>query len=228
MAEARQLASVAATLTDKCFMVNNSANYRDHCFEARGIIEAGKLGEIHHVMCYMYSPLIGLFDDPANESWVKPSGTMTQPDGSGNGFGWGQLSHLLGWVLFVGGLNVEEVTAMTHRSDKSGADLTDAALIRCSKGCSISLSGSTCWPGNAHGEVPTGKQFDVKMFGSKGVLMYGGEDLKPDSGRLELRLHDGTIEIKEGFYMENLEQGGTGIESLQQFVNACRGKPYKI
>ena len=117
---------------------------------------------------------------------------------------------------------------MTHRSDKSGADLTDAALIRCSKGCSISLSGSTCWPGNAHGEVPTGKQFDVKMFGSKGVLMYGGEDLKPDSGRLELRLHDGTIEIKEGFYMENLEQGGTGIESLQQFVNACRGKPYKI
>ena len=77
-------------------------------------------------------------------------------------------------------------------------------------------------------QVPTGKQFDVKMFGSKGVLMYGGEDLKPDSGRLELRLHDGTIEIKEGFYMENLEQGGTGIESLQQFVNACRGKPYKI
>ena len=78
--------------------------------------------------------------------------------------------------------------------------------------------------------------------------MYGGEDLKPDSGRLELRLHDGTpeaqpeprpepqpeaqpepqpepepkpgpptptltltltlgtIDIKEGFYMENLEQ----------------------
>jgi len=25
------------------------------------------------------------------------------------------------------------VTAITHRSDKSGADLTDAALIRCSK-----------------------------------------------------------------------------------------------
>ena len=47
---------------------------------------------------------------PNQESWVKPSGSMVQPDGSGNGFGWGQLSHLLGWVLFVGGLNVEEVT----------------------------------------------------------------------------------------------------------------------
>ena len=166
-------------------------------------------------------PLIG------QASWVKPTGTMVQSDGSGNGYGWGQLSHLLGWVLFVGGLGVEEVTAMTHRSAASGADLTDAALIRCSEGCSISLSGSTCWPGNAHGDVPTGKQFDIKMFGSKGVLMYGGDDKNPGSGRLELRLHDGTSQVTEGFLMENLEQGGDGTESLQHFVAACRGKEYK-
>ena len=88
----------------------------------------------------MYSPLMGLFDDAANTSWVQPTGTMVQPDGSGNGFGWGQLSHLLGWVLFVGGLEVEEVTAITHRSEASGADLTDAALLRCARGCSVSLS----------------------------------------------------------------------------------------
>ena len=55
----------------------------------------------------MYSPLLSLFDDPRNTGWVKPSGTMTQSDGSGNGFGWGQLSHLLGWVLYVGDLEVE-------------------------------------------------------------------------------------------------------------------------
>ena len=116
---------------------------------------------------------------------------------------------------------------MTHRSEKSGADLTDAALIRCSRGCSVSLSGSCSWPGNAHGKVPTGKQFDIKMFGSKGVLMYGGDDKKPNSGRLELRLHDGTSHITEGFLMENLEQGGNGTESLQNFVAACRGKDYK-
>tara|TARA_B100000768_G_C11069900_1_gene286129 strand:+ start:487 stop:645 length:159 start_codon:yes stop_codon:yes gene_type:complete len=47
-------------------MVNNSANYRDNCFEARELVEADKLGDIHHVMCCMYSPLMGLFDDPAN------------------------------------------------------------------------------------------------------------------------------------------------------------------
>ena len=66
-------------------MVNNSANYRDNCFEARELVEADKLGEIHHVMCCMYSPLMGLFDDPANVDLAyphpspSPSPTWPQP-----------------------------------------------------------------------------------------------------------------------------------------------------
>lgn len=128
VAEARTLAAAAAAAAPKLtFMVNNTANFREQCFEARRLVASGELGAIHHVLCVMYSPLLGLFDDAANTSWVQPTGTMVQPDGSGNGFGWGQLSHLLGWVLFVGGLEVEEVTAITHRSEASGADLTDAA-----------------------------------------------------------------------------------------------------
>ena len=101
--EARMLAAAAAAAAPKlAFMVNNTANFRDKCFDARRLVKAGELGEIHHVLCVMYSPLMLLFDDPANDGWVKPTGTMVQSDGSGNGFGWGQLSHLLGWVLFVG------------------------------------------------------------------------------------------------------------------------------
>lgn len=70
------------------------------------------------------------------------------------------------------------MTAMTHRSEKSGADLTDAALIRCKGNISVSLSGGCSWPGNEHGDEATGKLFDIKIFGSKGVLMYAWpEDL---------------------------------------------------
>jgi predicted dehydrogenase len=157
--EARDLAAAAdAALRDQklCFMVNNTANYRDKCFDARRLVEEGQLGDIHHVLCVMYSPLMFLFDDPANDGWVKATGSMLQSDGSGNGFGYGQLSHLLGWVLHVAGLDVEEVTAMTHRSEKSGADLTDAALIRCKGDISVSLSGGCSWPGNEHGDEATG------------------------------------------------------------------------
>lgn len=202
--------------------MNNTANFRDKCFDARRLVADGELGPIHHVLCVMYSPLMFLFDDPANDGWVKPSGSMVQPDGSGNGFGWGQLSHVMAWVLHVGGLEVEEVTAITHRSEKSGADLTDACLIKCKDGTSISLSGGCSWPGNEHGDEATGKLFDVKMFGSKGVLMYGGDDKNPDSGKLELRRHDGSESyISEGFLMENTEAEGNGPESMLEFIKAC-------
>merc|ERR1719440_25139 len=98
---------------------------------------------------------------------------------------------------------------MTHRSKNSGADLMDAALIRCAGDVSITLSGGCGWPGNEHGDEATGKWFDIKIFGSKGVLMFSGDDKNPGSGRLELRYHDGSESyVDEGFLMENTEQEG--------------------
>ena len=232
VAEARELAS-QATKAGVTFMVNNTANFRDQCFEARRLIQNGDVGEINHVLCVMYSPLMFLFDDPANASWVKPSGSMVQPDGSGNGFGWGQSSHVLAWVLGVGGLDALEVTAMTHRSEKSGGDLMDAALIRCrnmeGNECSISFSAGCGWPGNQYGATPRGKHFDIKIFGSKGVLMFGGDDKDRDSGQLEVRYFDEKKEsyISKGFLMENGEVEGNGPESLQHFIAACRGVPFE-
>ena len=120
------------------------------------------------------------------------------------------------------------MSAITHRSQKSGADLTDAALLRCAAGASISLSCSACWPGNEHGEEATGKHFDMRFFGSRGVLMYGGDDRDPSSGRLELRRHDGTpSHISEGFLMENGSSEGDGPESVRHFIAACRGLEHR-
>ena len=229
MAEARVLAEQAAAAAPRVtFMVNNTANYREQYFQAKAMVDSGELGDIHHVLCVMYSPLLFLFDDPANTGWVKATGTMLQEDGSGNGFGWGQASHVLAWVLGAANLKVDEVTAITHRSERSGADITDAALVRCRNGCSISFSGGCSWPGNEHGDQATGKHFDIKLFGSKGVLMFGGDDKEPTSGRLELRYHDGRPSfISEGFLMENTEAEGDGPESMQQFIAACRGLPFQ-
>ena len=63
---------------------------------------------------------------------------------------------------------------------------------------------------------------------AKGVLMYGGDDKNIDSGRLELRRHDGSESIiDEGFLMENTEQEGIGPESMLHFIRACRGLDFK-
>lgn len=56
--------------------------------------------------------------------------------------------------------------------------------------CSISFSAGCGWPGNQYGATPRGKHFDIKIFGSKGVLMFGGDDKDRDSGQLEVRYFD--------------------------------------
>ena len=220
--EARELTAAAEASGHLAFMVNNSANFRNQCLEAHRLVSVERaLGEVQHVLCVMYSPLLWFFEDEENTGWVKPSGSMM-----GNGFGWGQLSHLLAWVFKVTSLEPCEVSALMTTSPKSGADIHDAALIRCASGATISLSGSCGWPGNNHTQA-TGKHIDIKVIGSKGILSYGGDDQQPSSGRLELRTHDGGGHVSdEGFLFENCEQDGNGPESLQNFVRACRGEEY--
>merc|ERR1711953_626731 len=112
--DSRRLVEVANKNENSIFMVNHSANFRGNCLKAKEIIESGELGDICHVLAVMYSPLLWFFDDPENESWTKPVGSML-----GNGFGWGQICHLLAWVHYVTDLKSKEVNCVMHFSKKS-------------------------------------------------------------------------------------------------------------
>ena len=122
-AGARELAD-AARRHGRTFMVNNTANWRDATRLACEWVAGGRIGAVTHVSCYMGSPLLWLFDDPANEGWNRPSGTML-----GNGMGWGQLSHTIAWVLRVTGLEASTVYCEMSHSDVTGADKYDAAVV---------------------------------------------------------------------------------------------------
>jgi len=95
-------AAAAAAERDQglAFLINNTANYRAQSRAAAALVrERRRVGRVQHVQCCMHSALLWLFDDPSNEGWTRSTGRM-----SGNGFGWGQLSHLLAFVFHVGGL----------------------------------------------------------------------------------------------------------------------------
>lgn len=205
------------------FMVNHSANFRANCLKSREIVESGDLGEICHVLAVMYSPLLWFFDDSENESWTKPVGSML-----GNGFGWGQICHLLAWVHYVADLRSKEVNCIMHHSEKSGADIMNAALVKCENGESISVSAGAFWPGIGVTQDEMSKHFDIKIFGTKGVLSYGGRDTDESSGKLEVRFHDDKKKAfsSEGFKMEDTAPEGLGPASLKNFVHACNGKEY--
>ena len=118
-------------------MVNNSANFREQTRRAHNLVAAGEVGRVQHVSCSLLSNLKWLFEDPANVGWVKPSGTM-----AGNGFGWGQSSHVFAWVYFVTGLAPVSVFCHMSYSDKSGADIYNSATIRCACGATIAVTGA--------------------------------------------------------------------------------------
>jgi predicted dehydrogenase len=214
--EARQLEALARK-SGLAFMVNNTANWRAQAKAATEWVADGSIGKVEHVSCVMHSPLLWLFDDPANTGWTQPSGTMV-----GNGFGYGQLSHLLAWVVRVARIKPQSAFCAMGRSERSGADMTDAAVICCEGGASVSVSGAGSVPGDAHSAHSVGKFISVRIFGSEGMITYEGDDQKPQSGQLELRRRNGETRALEGFQFENYEADGDGPESLQAFISACR------
>lgn len=211
-----------------CFLVNHSANYREKAQIAREIVESGKLGRIQHMSAFFASPLMEIFDDPDMKGWNEPSGDML-----GNGFAWGQIAHMLGYIFHVcPDLEPQKVFCQMSYDDKTGADIAHAATITCTdcneQNVILSLSGTALVPGGETEGV--GKQARIQIYGRDGALLYAGNDSQYESGHMELRRVStgGKIEkpAGDGFYFENTKQEGNGPESLQSFIDACNGKEY--
>jgi len=214
--EAKELARAAASYK-KTFMVNNSANFREHAIKAREYVHSGEIGGIEHVSCYLMVKMHGFLNLASNTTWCKPSGSMV-----GNGFAWGQLSHTLAWVYMVTALCPTTVYCTMSYSKTSGADLYDSAVVRCTNGATIALQGVATLPESN----TSGKLVENKIFGTEGCLLYSGDDQDPASGDLVVTRHDGKNSRRKGFYFENTAQDGTGPESLQTFVEGCLGKQF--
>jgi predicted dehydrogenase len=228
-------AAAAAATTDTLFMVNHSANFIPQTKMARQLVERGAIGEIQHITAFMASPLSWIFEDPKNLGWNEPTpGIMI-----GNGFAWGQASHLLAWIYHVCGATTlipHKVYCTMHHSKITGADVAHAASIQCNHGTvTMSLSGTSLLPGNAHSHPPVAKEIDIKIYGTKGAIHYGGNDRDKDSGQLELRIgvggdsdgEEGAIQPfceELGFRFEELDQDGLGPQSLQNFLAKCCGE----
>ena len=209
------------------FMINHSANYRLQTRKAKELVMADAIGDIRHITAFFASPLMWIFDDPDNKGWNEPQGNM-----QGNGFAWGQSCHLLGWIFQVcPNLVPEAVFCAMNNSEKTGADIAHAATIICKGNAIMSVSGTTLLPGNAHSNPPVGKKIFIHIYGTKGALLYDGNDLDCMSGKLELRqdaVNDGHPKFpcgeEVGFDFENIAQNGNGPESIQAFLDACSGK----
>lgn len=213
-ADAKDLAERAAKMS-RHLLVPYGWNFRPYMEAAEAFVRHGRIGKIRHVVAQMASPAADLFTGqdlagtetdmfrPSPETWAR-SGT--------GGYGWGQLVHVLGALFFLTDLVPEEVFAFVTRSD-FGGDLYDAAAIRCADGATISLSGAATAP---HGSP---FQFDIRLFGSEGMLLIDAERervslCRDDGDNAEVPMNRG-----DGAY--------ACIEPIERFIDLCHGRPVR-
>ena len=210
---------------DSRFWLNHSANYRAQTGMARQAVSSGRLGTIRHATASFASPLKWIFLDPENDGWNKPTGNMI-----GNGFGWGQSSHLLAFLFHVmPELQPKSVHCRMTHSKTTGADIAHSATIECldtktEEIIYVNVSGTALLPGNQYSDPPIAKLVQIDVYGDDGSLHYSGNDLDPSSGSLDYRGSDGRVEVLcDRFEFEGYDNENYGPESIQKFVELCCG-----
>ncbi|HHY51329.1 MAG TPA: Gfo/Idh/MocA family oxidoreductase, partial [Alphaproteobacteria bacterium] len=103
-AEGRAIAE-AALKAGRQVMVPTAMSFTRFTARAAEAVRAGRIGRIRHAVCQMGSALEDLFAgapmlETADHLFRPPASTWADPARAG-GYGWGQLSHALGWLVHV-------------------------------------------------------------------------------------------------------------------------------
>ena len=203
----------AAKAAGKEVLVPTGMNFEWFSMKAAGWARNGRIGEVRHAVCQMGSALSDLFAgepmlETADHMYRPPASTWADPERAG-GYGWGQLSHALAWLIYVSGLKGESVYAVTGKS-KTGVDFYDAAVCQTTNGATISLSGASTVPKHV------GMHMDIKIYGTEGLITFDNA-----LNRLELRRDDEADEVVE---MAPDDGDYDGALPVKVFAKLCAGQ----
>ena len=203
----------AATKAGKQVLVPTGMNFEWFSIKAAGWVRDGRIGEVRHAVCQMGSALSDLFaGEPMMETtdhmYRPPASTWADPDRAG-GYGWGQLSHALAWLIYVADLRAESVCCMVGRS-KTGVDFYDAAIARAVGGATIALSGASTVPKHV------GMHMDIRIYGSEGMIVFNNA-----KATLELRRDDKADEVVS---MTGEDGEYDGALPVKVFARLCAGE----
>ncbi len=211
-ADGRAIATAAAQ-AGKEVLVPTGSNFTSFTAQAADWVQQGRIGEVRHAICQMGSALEDLFAgepmlETEGEMFRPPASTWADPQKAG-GYGWGQMSHSLAWLIHVADLRFDSVYCMDGKS-KSGVDYYDAACARTTNGATVALSGSSTTPKHK------GMHMDIRIFGTEGMIMFDNE-----RARLTLSRLDGA---EEAFNISAAEAEYDGTLPVRVFAKLCAGE----
>lgn len=164
--------AAAARKSGREVLVPTGLNFTRYTQIAAQMVKDGRIGKVRHAVCQMGSALDDLFAgepmlETRNHLFRPPASTWADPEKAG-GYGWGQMSHSLGWLFYVSDLRFESLFCMAGKS-KSGVDYYDAAVARATNGATVSLSGSATVPKHV------GMHTDIRIYGTEGMIVFDNE-----------------------------------------------------
>ncbi len=213
-ADARAI-HAAARAAGREVMVPTGYSFTRFTATAADMVRAGRIGTVRHAICSMSSALQDLMAgepmlETADHVFRPPPSTWADPARAG-GYGWGQLSHALGWLIHVADLEFAQVACMDGKS-RTGVDFYDAAMARATNGATISLSGASTMPKHR------GLHLEIRLFGTDGILHFVAE---AGAAQLILSRADGTDESP---VIAPEEIGYDGTMPVHAFIALCSGQ----
>jgi predicted dehydrogenase len=210
--EARAIVAAAAR-AGRQVLVPTGLNFTPWTARAAEWVRSGRIGVVRHAVCQMGSPLKDLFAgepmaETAGHLFRPPASTWADPQQAG-GYGWGQMSHSLAWLVHVTDLGFESVVAMDVKSP-AGVDYYDAAAGRLTNGATVAISGASTVPKHV------GMHTDVRIYGTEGMIFFSNLP-----ARLELRRDDGA---DEAVPLTDIEAAYDGGLPVRVFAALCAGR----
>ena len=209
-AEDGRAIAAAAKAAGREVLVPTGLNFEEYTAKAKDWVESGRIGGVRHIVCQMGSPLHDLLAgepmlETADHLFRPPASTWADPAKAG-GYAWGQMSHLLAWMIHVTGLTVSEVYCASGLSP-SGVDFYDAATARASNGATIALSGASTVPKHK------GMHTDVRIYGSEGMILFDNQKARVELWRMDA--DDDALTLDRAEY--------DGALPVQVFAKLCAG-----
>lgn len=213
VADARQVAK-AATENQTPAIIAYGWNFRPVAAAARKLIDEGWIGDLVHATCITATATQDLFSgrapEPTKAHLFQPAASTWSDPARAGGYAWGQLTHALGMFFLLVEQSPRRVFTQMGFSEV-GVDLSEAAVMELESGATVAVSGTACLPRGMK------KQVDIRLYGTKGILLVDVE-----RERVEATRFDGTrqvVDLAEG-------DGAYGIEELlAKFVDLCAGDP---
>jgi len=228
-------------------MIPAGWHYNQMVMAAKEQLDGGAVGNVEFMLCHIGSALRSLY---AGDDWPftldnipDPKAYYNDPEVSGGGQGYSQMSHSIAMLLWLTGLRGTEVFAYMS-GPGAPVELYDAVVAKFDNGAIASISGAGTQPPN-----DPKHELDIRLFGNEGELRLDlyrellelhrvdgnvlNVDVKPGDGDYTC---DGPvnrfIEIIRGQDKENLSSGEVGARTIEiieaAYRSAASGRPAVI